>query len=59
MVLPEFVAQHVKKLLDAYCEQRVPAHVRDKILLITKSRGSSVTLLETRPLLEKIRRSQE
>jgi hypothetical protein len=49
MPLPEFVAQQVNRLLTAYCEKRVPAHVRDEVRLEHKTRGNKVYLVERRP----------
>ena len=39
----------VDEALDRYCEARIPAHIRDKVRLIYRWRGNTVTLLETRP----------
>jgi hypothetical protein len=47
--------QHKKKMLpvgqslDHYCEKRIPAHIRDKVRLTYRWRGSTVTLTEERP----------
>ena len=49
MALPELIKHGAEKKLTAFCERRVPAHVRDQIRLIFKFRGNAVTLIETRP----------
>jgi len=49
MPLPPLVRQLVEAKLDKYCEQKIPPHARDKIKLIYKFRGNTVTLVETRP----------
>lgn len=48
MPLPEFVARHVDKLLVAFCDNRVPPHVSDKIRLMARPRGSRITQFVTR-----------
>lgn len=49
MGLPEITKKKVEKTLGAFCERRVPPHVRDKIQLKFFFRGDSVTLFEERP----------
>lgn len=49
MPLPDLVKHSAKKKIEAFCERRVPAHVRDQIRLTIKFRGSSMTLIENRP----------
>jgi hypothetical protein len=49
MALPPLVQQLVDAKLAKYCERKIPEHVRDKIKLVHKARGDSVTLVETRP----------
>lgn len=49
MPLPEIEQHRVAKLLDAYCEKRIPPHVRDQIKLFYKITGNKVILIESRP----------
>ena len=49
MALPDLVKYSADRKLRAFCERRVPLHVRDQIKLVCKFRGNSVTLIETRP----------
>jgi len=49
MTLPPLVKTLVEKKLDSYCEKKIPDRVKDKIRLITRFRGNSVTLVESRP----------
>lgn len=49
MALPPLVRQLIEVKLMKYCERKIPPHVRDKIKLLYKIRGNSVTLIETRP----------
>jgi hypothetical protein len=39
----------IEGLLRGYCERRVPPHARDKVRIVFRIRGESVTLLESRP----------
>ena len=39
----------IEALLVAYCEKRVPPEVRDKVRVLFRIKGESVTLLESRP----------
>ena len=48
MALPEFVAIRCKRLLDEYCERKVPPHARHQVRLVHEARGNSLTLLEMR-----------
>jgi hypothetical protein len=50
MALPETERFRVEKLLLAYCEKRIPAHVRDQIKLTFRITGNKALLLESRPL---------
>jgi hypothetical protein len=50
MVLPEIIHKKVERELAAFCERRIPAHVRDKLRLTFEFRADSVTLFEDRPL---------
>lgn len=40
---------HVIRVLDAYCERRVPLHVRDKVALQFRIQRQDVVLFEKRP----------
>jgi hypothetical protein len=48
MPLPDFVKSLVDKRLIAYCDKRVPAHMRNKITVSFEVRGNSVTIFENR-----------
>ena len=50
MPLPETERFRVEKSLSAYCEKRVPAHVRNQVQLTFRVNGNKVLLLESRPL---------
>ena len=50
MALPELTRKQVEKLLDKYCDDRVPPHVRDKVQIKYAFRGDTVTLYEERPV---------
>ena len=39
----------VRQSLDAYCEAKIPPHVRDRLRLIHRRRGLAITLIQTRP----------
>lgn len=49
MPLSEFERVRIEKLFKAYCESKVPAHVRNKLQVTFKIRGSEVKLFECRP----------
>lgn len=49
MPLPELVRHGALRRLEAYCESRVPIHVRDQIRLELAVRGNAITILECRP----------
>ena len=49
MPLSEVQHAHVSKLLRAYCESRVPLHVRDKVRMEFRIHGNAVDLFERRP----------
>ena len=51
MALPERTRKLVQRLLEAFCEERVPAHVRDRIILSFAFTGNRVTLYEERAIL--------
>jgi|LGOV01.1.fsa_nt_gb hypothetical protein len=52
MALSEFEIKRVDKLLTAYCEGKVPAHLRDQIRIEYRIRGNEVSLFESRPHLQ-------
>jgi hypothetical protein len=49
----------VDQSMSRFCDMRVPAHIRDKVRLIYRWRGSSVTLFETRPYFQDPKRWTE
>ena len=49
MALSEFERKRVEKLLTAYCETKIPSHLRDRIRLEFRIRGNEVSLFESRP----------
>lgn len=49
MPLPPLVRQFTDTKLRAFCEKRVPAHIRDEMRLEIGFRGMSVTLYDLRP----------
>jgi hypothetical protein len=48
MALPPFIRKSIENKLQAYCEEGVPDHIRDKLRYGFKIRGNSVTLFEER-----------
>ena len=53
MALSDTVRHQADLLMTAYCERRVPPHVRDKVRMHHEVQGDSVTLFEDRPHLNK------
>ncbi len=49
MAINEFTKKRVELLLDNYCKNKVPMHLRDQIKLSYEIRGNNVTLYEERP----------
>jgi hypothetical protein len=49
MAVPPYIRKAVEAKLQAYCTNRIPAHLREKIRLGFIFRGNSVTLFEERP----------
>ena len=49
MSLPEIEQHRVEKLLNGFCEKRVPPHARDQVKMAYKIVGNRVTLIESRP----------
>ena len=50
VAIPELTRRNAERLLEAFCERRVPPHVRDKVRMSFATRGNSVTLVEHRPV---------
>jgi len=49
MPIPPIQKQLVEKLMQAYCDKRVPKELQDRIKLFYKIRGDNITLIESRP----------
>jgi hypothetical protein len=49
MAIPELVRRGAIKKVEAYCDARVPEHVRDKVRLEAGARGNAITIVERRP----------
>jgi hypothetical protein len=49
MALSDTVKHQADDIMAAYCERRVPAHVRDQVRMHHEFRGDTVTLFEDRP----------
>lgn len=49
VALSEFTRKQVESKLKAFCDQRIPAALRNEIRLGWKFRGNAVTLFESRP----------
>ncbi len=52
MALPEHTRKVVEERLGAYCEEKIPARVRDQVRLGFRFRGHTVTLYEERPAFQ-------
>lgn len=52
MALSEFEKKRVEKLLTAYCENKIPPHLRDRIKIEFRIRGNEVSLFESRPHMQ-------
>lgn len=52
MPLSEFEIKRVDKLFTAYCEGKVPGHLRNHIRLEYRIRDNEVSLVESRPHLQ-------
>jgi hypothetical protein len=48
-LLDAFTKKRIEKIMNEYVETRIPKHLRDKMKLSYKIRGSNVTLIEERP----------
>lgn len=51
MPIPPIQKQLVEKLMQSYCNNKVPKELQDSINLFYKIRGNSITLIESRPIL--------
>lgn len=52
MSLSEFEIKRIDKLLNAYCDNKIPAHLRDQIRIEYRIRGNEVSLFESRSHLQ-------
>ena len=53
MALSDTVRHQADSIMAAYCERRVPLHVRDQVRIHHEFRGDAVTLFEDRPRWDK------
>ena len=53
MAIPDAPRLIIESTLISYIEQRIPAHVRDKVRLSYRFRGNTITLFEHRPVFNK------
>jgi len=49
MALSEFEKEKIEKIFTAYCEKKVPLHIRDQFRVEFEIRGNEVKLFEFRP----------
>lgn len=49
MPIPPIQKQLVEKLMQRYCDGKIPKAIQDKIRLSYKIRGNIITLIESRP----------
>ncbi len=49
VALSEFEQKRIEKLLSAYCDGKVPPHLRDQIRIEFRIRGNEASLFESRP----------
>jgi Protein of unknown function (DUF3024) len=49
VAIPEAIVREVTRELDAFCEGRIPAELRDQIRLEYSVRGNAITIVERRP----------
>ena len=57
--IPESDKKVAEELLTRYCDERVPEHVRNKVRLLFRWRGATVTIFETRPYFQDVNRWTE
>ena len=50
MGLPELTKKQIESILGAFCNERVPSHLRNKVRLIFTFEDDSVFLIEERPV---------
>ena len=48
MALPEFIKAIIEKKLGLFCNNRVPAHIRNKLNVSFETRANNVTIYENR-----------
>ena len=53
MALSKFERRAIERLLEPYCERRVPADERHRLRVFFRIKGEAITLVESRPLFEK------
>ena len=53
MAIPDTTRLIIESTLISYIEQKIPAHVRDKVRLSYRFRGNTITLFEHRPVFNK------
>lgn len=49
MAIPELTLRRVQKMLDTYCENKIPPNARHQVQLVHRKRGNAVVLYERRP----------
>ena len=49
MAIPEAIEREVPKEVEAFCDGRVPAELRDQVRLEFSVRGNAITIVERRP----------
>ncbi|MFW8601764.1 DUF3024 domain-containing protein [Desulfobacterota bacterium M19] len=47
--MDELNRHKISKLVGAFCENRVPPHIRNEIKILFKIRGNDVNIIESRP----------
>lgn len=50
MPIPPIQKQLIEKLMQKYCDNKIPKELNDSIQLFYKIRGNNITLIESRPL---------
>lgn len=49
MAIPEAIERERTKEVEAFCERRIPAELREQVRLECSVRGNAITILERRP----------
>ncbi len=49
MPIPELVRRAAEQRVHAYCERRIPAHIRHEVRLEAVTEGNTITIVERRP----------